>query len=94
MAEMKEFLIMGAAATGLVTLGIVSVVGIAVLQGLKDANNTTTTLANGTIVSGPGLGFANATVTLFQTGIGIFGTFSTVIALVLVGKIILGLLRQ
>ena len=78
MAELKEFLMMGAAATGLVTLGITSVVGIAVLGGIKTA----------------GTGVDNATITLFQTGIGIFGTFSTVIALVLVGKVILGLLRN
>jgi len=77
MEGMKEFLVMGGAAIGLVTLGITSVLGIAVLAGFKTA----------------GTGVDNATITLFQTGIGVFGTFSSIIALVLVAKVVLGLIK-
>jgi len=93
MEGMKEFLVMGGAAVGLVILGITSVLGIAVLEGFKSTNVSSVTLSNGTVVTGTGLGYSNATVTLFQTGIGVFGTFSSIIALVLVAKVVLGLIK-
>ena len=74
----SEFAIMSAAAIGLVSLGITSVIGLAILSGVKTA---------GTDVS-------NATIALFETGVAVFGTFATVIALVLVGKVIIGLIKK
>lgn len=74
---MQEFMIMQTAAVGLATLGIISVVVIAVLSSVKTA----------------GTGVDNATIDLFIAGITVFGTFATVIALTLVGKIVVGLVK-
>lgn len=74
----SEFKSMSLSAIGLVLLAITSVVGIIVLQGFKNTEIG---------------GSQNTTLDLFIAGLAIFGTFSTVIALVLVGKVIIRLIR-
>jgi len=72
--------VMGGFAIGLVSLAIISVMGIAVLVGFK---------TSGTMdLQG------NATIDAFILGIAVFGTFATVMALALVGKIIINLMKQ
>jgi len=67
-------------AAGLVVLAIVSVIGIVVLAEFKTAIVTTDTQVN-------------TTIDLFIAGIAVFGTFATILALILIAKIILGLLK-
>ena len=72
---------MSAFAAGLVVLAIVSVIGIVVLAEFKTAITTSNTQVN-------------TTIDLFIAGIAVFGTFATILALILVAKIILGLLKD
>ena len=67
-------------ASGLVVLAIVSVIGIVVLAEFKTSIGT-------------GESQVNTTIDLFIAGIAVFGTFATILALILIAKIILGLLR-
>lgn len=71
--------VMAGFAVGLVALAITSVMGIAVLIGFKNSGTLDTT--------------GNTTIDAFVAGIAVFGTFATVMALVLVGKIVLKLVR-
>ena len=77
-------------AAGLVVLAIVSVIGIVVLAEFKSAITFT-----GNCTSDPNCPSrqVNTTVDLFIAGIAVFGTFATILALILIAKIILGLLR-
>lgn len=72
--------VMSAFAIGLVSLAIASVMGIAVLVGFKTSGTLDAT--------------GNSTIDLFVTGIAVFGTFASVLALVLIGKIVLGLVKN
>ena len=69
---------LAAYAVATVTLAASTVLGIAILEGFKTAD----------------VGITNATVDLFITGLGIFGTFMSIICLALVGKTILGLFKS
>ena len=74
---------MAAFASGLVVLAIASVIGIVVLDQFKlslpDQSMNQTT--------------QNDTIDFFIAGIAVFGTFATILALILVAKIILGLVK-
>ena len=84
MAENSETKMMGAFAAGLVVLAITSVIGIVVLDEFKNSlpiKNVTTDQRNDTIE-------------LFIAGIAVFGTFATILALILIAKVILGLVKK
>jgi len=70
-------------AGGLVVLAIVSVIGIVVLDQFKTS----------ILMGVNGSTQPNTTIDLFITGLAVFGTFATVIALVLVAKVILSLVK-
>ena len=80
-----SFVKLGVAAIGLVTLSIVSLMGIAVLQGFEDAGVLTLENISGTM--------SNANVDNFIAGLAIFGTFSTILAIAIVGKLVIALFR-
>ena len=71
--------VMGAFALGLVGLAIICVMGIAVLVGFKTSGTLDAT--------------GNTTVDLFIAGITVFGTFASIMALVLVARIIMKILK-
>ena len=79
MAQDSNIAKMAMFASGLVVLAIVSVVGIVVLDAFKPAISGSATI--------------NTTIDLFIAGIAIFGTFAVILALILIAKIILGLLK-
>ena len=72
---------MSAFAAGLVVLAIVSVIGIIVLDEFKSSIVTGNTQPN-------------TTIDLFIAGIAVFGTFATILALILIAKVILGLVKS
>jgi len=80
MAQDGNIAKMAVFAAGLVVLAIVSVIGIVVLDEFKTSIITSNTQPN-------------TTIDLFIAAIAVFGTFATVIALVLVAKIILSLVK-
>jgi len=80
MAEDGNIKMMSVFAAGLVVLAIVSVVGIVVLAEFKTSISTTTTQVN-------------TTIDLFIAGIAVFGSFATILALIMIAKIILRLLK-
>ena len=80
-------------ASGLIVLAIVSVIGIVILAQFKTSLVSTTARDNCT--SNPscsGLQI-NSTIDLFIAGIAVFGTFATILALILIAKIILSMLK-
>jgi len=80
MAAEKNTAKMAAFATGLVVLAIASVIGIVVLDQFKTSLTASSTQPN-------------TTIDLFIAGIAVFGTFATILALILIAKIILGLVK-
>jgi len=92
MAMDPEIKRMSVFAAGLVVLAIVSVIGIVVLAEFKSAIAATgyeNCSANPQCKSLQ----TNTTVDLFIAGIAVFGTFATILALILIAKVILGLLK-
>jgi len=88
---MAELMKMAGYAIATVTLATVTLVGIAVVNGFKDAY-VTKEYANGTqynesLIDG-------TTADLFIAGLTVFGTFMSIISLALVGKIIIGIVRE
>ena len=71
----------GKAALGLVTLAILSVLGMVTLGILQ------TSVPNATAT-------VNATITAFIAGLALFGTFATLIALIVVVKAIIGVVKN
>lgn len=67
---------MGVFALGLVSLAVISLIGIAVLTQFK-----VTDLVD------------NTTADNFIAGLALFGSFSTLIAIVLIGKIVIGMFK-
>jgi len=76
-ADLKK---MGAAALALMTLAILSVLGIVVLAEFQ------TSVPNATAT-------VNATITAFVAGLAIFGTFATILALIVVVKAVIGVVK-
>ena len=78
---------MGTAAVALIALAAITLVGIAVVTGFKDTGIFTNTS-----------GVTNATFTTtadkFITGLTVFASFSSVIALAIVGKLIVSMFTK
>ena len=76
-ADLKK---MGAAALALMTLAILSVLGMVVLTEFKTSTSTSNTQVN-------------TTIDLFIAGLAIFGTFATILALIVVVKTVIGVVK-
>jgi len=76
-ADLKK---MGAAALALMTLAILSVLGMVVLTEFKTSTSTSNTQVN-------------TTIDLFIAGLAIFGTFATILALIVVVKAVIGVVK-
>lgn len=70
---------MGLFALAAVSLAVTTVLGVVLLENFKNTSGITAT--------------GNTTIDNFITGLAIFGSFMSIIALALVGKIIMGLFR-
>jgi len=83
-ADLKK---MGAAALALMTLAILSVLGMVVLTEFKtslpDLDNSTNTIQR----------IQNSTINLYLGAIAIFGTFATILALIVVVKTVIGVVK-
>jgi len=86
MAEDNNVKLMSAFAAGLVVLAVVTVVGIIVLAEFKTSIDYDT--QNGTQPN-----YINDTIDLFIAGLAVFGSFATILALILIAKVILKLLK-
>ena len=75
-----------------VTLATVTLVGIAVVTGFSQAETSRTVVNNTTTIVEYAID--NATAQLFIAGLTVFGTFMSIISLALVGKIIIGIVRE
>ena len=87
MAMGKSLDEMGTAAVALVALSAITLTGIAVVSGFKDSGIFT----NETGVTNVSF---NATADKFITGLTVFASFSSVIALAIVGKLIVGMFTK
>jgi len=88
---MSNIKIMGAYAIGLVSLAATTLIGAAIVTGFKNSGTigNCTNSSHALYTSG-----SCTTADNFISAIAIFGTFSAVLAIALIGKIIIGLFKD